>query len=148
MVSRLEWTAAHTVLALEASGASLATGTIVEANDAAYNGDTDFRTHGWLEFTGTFSVAPSVTAPVINVYIAQQADGTNYDDVPITGGVDCVQQFLLAIPVRKVTSAQRKVVGPFLLPPHDVKFYIDNQTGQTLSSAWTLKLFSNTLESQ
>lgn len=148
MVSAVKWEQTGTLVTLEGNGAALNNNTIAEANDAVYNGDTVLATHGWLEFTGNWSVAPSDDAPSIVVYAAEKADGTNHEDAPVTSGTDTEHQFRVNIPVRKIATAQRKVVGPILLPPHDVKFYIDNQTGQQLPAAWTLKLFYASLEGQ
>jgi len=148
MVSALTWQAANTSLTLEGNGSALTNDTIVEANDNAYNGDTVLATFGWLELVGTWATAPSDSSPSVNIYKTDQADGTNYEDAPVTGGTDVGSKFLAAIPVRKVTSAQRIVVGPIALPPHDRKFYCDNQTGQTLGAGWTLKLLYNNLEGQ
>jgi hypothetical protein len=149
MVAAIKWEQANSAdsLTLEGNGAALSNDTIVEANDNAYNGATDLDTYGWLEVTGTWTVAPSDNTPTLDIYITEAPDGTNYSSAPVTGGVDCHDQFLISIPVRKVTSAQRKVV-PIPLSPQLTKFYVDNQTGQTLPAGWTLKLFKNNPESQ
>jgi len=147
MVSALKWEAASTSNTLVSSGASLANSTISAAS-TAYDNRTNLNTYGWLELTGTFSVAPSASNPVLNVYFAESADGTNYQDAPLTGGSDQGEMFVIAIPVQKVTSAQRIVVGPVALSPNAIKAYVDNQTGQTMSSTWTLKLYTNNLEGQ
>ena len=112
------------------------------------NGDDDLDQYGWLELVGTWASAPTDNRPTVDIYITERPDGSNYSSAPVTGGTDVYDQFVISIPIRKVTSAQRKVVGPILLPPHDAKFYIDNQTGQSLGSTWTLKLFRNNSESQ
>ena len=150
MVAALNWEQDSNagVLTLEGNGSALANNTIVEANDAAYNGDTDLDQYGWLELVGTWASAPTDTRPTVDIYITEQADGSNYSSAPVTGGTDVYDQFVISIPIRKVTSAQRKIVGPILLPPHDTKFYPDNQTGQSLGSGWTLKLFRNSTEAQ
>jgi len=147
MVSALKWEAASTSNTLVSSGASLSNNTISAAS-TAYDNKTNLNTYGWLEFTGTFSVAPSDTSPTLDIYFSESADGTNYQDAPLTGGADQGEMHVTSIPIQKVTSAQRIVVGPVALPPNALKAYADNQTGQTLSSAWTLKLYTNNLEAQ
>lgn len=151
MPSALNWQGPNEALTLEGSGGSLSNNTIAETNDAAYDpaaATLTYQTHGWLEFTGTWSVAPNDAAPTLDIYVAEAPGGTTYADAPLTGGADQSQAFRMALPIRKVTTAQRVVAGPFLLPPHPVKFYVDNQTGQTLSAGWTLTLHRNALEGQ
>lgn len=148
MPNAIKWETTQTAVTLEASGGALANDTIVQADDADYNGDTVLATYGWLEFVGTFASSPTDPSPFIGIYVAQQPDGTNFSDAPVTGGTDCSHQLVATIPVRKVATAQRKTVGPFLLPPHDARFYVDNQTGVSLNSGWVLKLNYNNLEGQ
>jgi len=150
MANAVKWQEASSVKSttLEASGAALSDNTIVEANDSAYDGGTNLDQWGWLELVGTWGTAPDDVAPSVDVYITQAPDGTNYSSAPVTGGVDCGDQLLAIIPIRKVTSAQRKVTDMFRLPSHLTKFYIDNQTGQSLGSTWALKLFRNNDEIQ
>jgi hypothetical protein len=149
MVAALNWEIANgTSITLEASGAALTDNTIVLANDVNYIGSTTLDTWGWLELVGTFGTAPDDTNPSVDVYIAMKSDGTTFASAPVTGGVDCGDQYLISIPIRKIATAQRKVSMMFKLPPHDTQFYIDNQTGQSLNSTWALKLVTNSLESQ
>ncbi len=147
MVSALKWEAASTSTTLVSSGASLADNTISAAS-TEYDNSTNLNTYGWLEFTGTFSVAPSDSNPTVDIYVAQAPDGTNYQDAPLTGGAQQTEMYVISVPVQKLTTAQRVVVGPIPLSPHKAKYYADNQTGQTLSAAWTLTLYTNNLEGQ
>jgi len=150
MVSAVKWEqdGAGNVTELESSGSLLADNTIVAAS-TVNAGHTGLDLFGWIEFVGTWSVAPDDTVPTLNLYKSESPDGTNYSSDPVTGGTDCTDQFLIAIPIRKVTSAQRKVVqldSP--IPAWQLKIWVDNQTGQSLNSTWGLKLFKNNPESQ
>lgn len=149
MPAKLLWQGANAQVILEANGGALADNTIVEANDLAYDAAA-LDTYFWLELIAAWTTTPSDSDPKVVVYIQQAPDGTNYDDAPLTGGAQQYHKQLGVFPIRKVGSSttQRIVVGPFLLPPHPTKFYLDNQTGQSMNSGWDLNLYRNALESQ
>jgi hypothetical protein len=90
----------------------------------------------------TFGSAPTDTYPFIKISLVKALDGTNYQDGSSTvdPGDDA---WVLNIPVRAVTAAQNKQVGPFLLPPSKIKFVAENQTGVAFpASGSTIELFS------
>lgn len=124
---------------LESSGAALTNDTIIEANDSTLDNRTKLDEYCQFELTGTFGTSPSDTVPSLDIYYTAQIDGTNYTDAPLTGGTDQGQTFLCSIPVRKISTAQRLFSPLVKIPPHQLKIYVDNQTGQSLNSTWTLK---------
>jgi len=124
---------------LEATGSALANDTIVQANDAQITNRTDLDEYCQFELAGTFGTAPDDTVPTVDLYYTAEIDGTNATDAPLTGGTDQGQAFLCSIHVRKISSAQRLFSPLIKIPPHDLDIYVDNQTGQSLNSTWTLK---------
>jgi len=150
MASKLIWEASFAscgnVLSMELN--SLANDTITAAGSAVDN-TTNLDVYGWLELNVTFGSSPTDSVPTVDVYMSISADGTNYASDPVTSGVDCGLQQIISIPTRKVTSAQRKVVGPFLLPPGKFKFLLDNQTGVSFpASGSTVTLYTSNIEGQ
>lgn len=120
----------------------------ISAVGTAVDNSSNLDTYGWFEINVTFGSAPSDTNPTLDIGMVQAPDGTNYQDSAVTGFTDQEHLFLLSIPVQKTTSAQLLVIGPFDLPPHPIKFQLDNQTGVAFpASGSTVELFTNNLAS-
>lgn len=125
---------------------SLATNTRTAAGPAIDN-SSNLDVYGWLEFLGTWGTNPSANAYIV-IYMMPSADGTNYADGSntVNPGADAA---IATIPILASTSAQRKIVGPIMLPPGKLKFIVESQTGQTLAASGnTLTLWTNNLEIQ
>lgn len=104
-------------------------------------------TYGALELNVTFGTAPSAGGYVA-LYMVTAPDGTNYSDgaAAVDPGADT---WVLNIPVRAVTTAQRKITKWFPLPPAKLKFILYNGSGQAFpASGSTVELFSNNFELQ
>lgn len=149
MPSALQWEATSSVTQIMTTALnSLADNTITAASTEVDN-STGLDTYFWLELNVTYGTNPGDAVPTVDVYMTQAPDGTNYESAPLTGGANQGHMFVGAFPVRATTSAQRVVIGPFAMPPHKLKFYLDNQTGQaTASSGNTLDIVTNNLEGQ
>ena len=140
MANPLKWEA-------EPSGAAaLGTELNALANDARtavgseIANSTALDQYGWLELEVTFGVSPSDAVPHCTVYMVRKPDGTNYED-----GSASVQPspdaYVGAMRVQASTSAQRIVIGPFLIPPFDVKFLLENKTGQAFPATGSTLTF-------
>lgn len=124
---------------LEASGASCATGSLVQADDASYGVVADGSSYPDAEFalTVTYSVAPtegtliSLYARVLNI------DGTADTDAPEAARPGYV---LGAFVVNNVTSAQNLVCYAQKVPREFDCYIHNNGTGQTISAGWVLKV--------
>lgn len=149
MPAAVNWEAAPAgtqVLSTELN--SLANNTITAAS-AAYDNSANLDVYAWFELNVTFGTNPSDTPPMVDLYMARSLDGTNYESAPVTGGAGQQHMFVGSFQVLANTSAQRVTLGPVLLPPCAVKFYLDNQTGQTMAASGnTLHVYPNNLESQ
>jgi len=149
MVSKVIWEAPPTVTSIMTTALnSLANNTISAASTEVAN-QINLDTFAWLELNATFGTSPSDANPTVDVYMATAPDGTNYETAPLTGGAQQGHMFLGSFPIRKVTSAQRVVIGPFAIPPTKFKLYLDNQTGQAMASTGnTLDIITDNLEGQ
>jgi hypothetical protein len=149
MPSAIKWEGSQTsrgnVLSAELNNLSNDT---ITAVGTEVDNSTNHDTLGWLEINVTFGSAPTDASPTLNLGISYAPDGTNYASPYVTGFIDQDGSQII-VPVRKVTSAQRLVVGPFSLDPAKLKFQLDNQTGVSFpASGSTVELFTNNLESQ
>ena len=128
---------------LESSGSSQSNNTQVAASTVLDNTSGGNGSQSQLfdfELNGGFGSSPSVGAR-IDLYAVPAIDGTNYADVDTTNHnmpSNCfVGSFYV---VKSQTGAQRLVIEGVTLDPLKYKLYIDNQSGQTLSSTWALKV--------
>ncbi len=147
MPSAVNWEGALSGSEILNTGATLANNTMSAASSEVDNSSA-LDVYAWLELNVTFGTNPSDTPPTVDVYMTRALDGSNYEDAPATGGANQPHLFVGSFTVLANTSAQRIMLGPILLPPCKVKFYCDNQTGQTMSSGWTLDIYPANLESQ
>lgn len=149
MVAAVKWEASPAgAQQLSTELNSLANNTL-SAGSAAYDNSANLNVYAWFELNVTFGTNPSDTPPMVDLYAAKSLDGTNYESAPVTGGAGQQHMFLGSFQVLANTSAQRVTLGPVLLPPCKLKFYLDNQTGQSMASSGnTLHVYPNNLESQ
>lgn len=128
------------IVTLESSGGSLSNGSQVAASTATYDNSSNDMFFANFELNGGFGSSPSVGA-LINLYLVPALDGTNYAEVDTTNHNMPPACFVGSFVVNKAqTSAQRMDVLGVPLQPLLYKAYLDNQSGQTLSSTWTLKI--------
>jgi len=148
MANAIQWQSAPTsrgnVLSTELN--SLADAARTDAGTEIDN-SVNLDTYGCLEMNVTFGTAPGAGGYVA-LYIVTAPDGTNYSDGSSTvdPGADTL---VLSIPVRAVTTAQRKITKWFPLPPCKLKFILRNESGQAFpASGSTVELFADNFELQ
>jgi hypothetical protein len=129
-----------TEVVVVSSGASLTNDTISSASSEFANGTSKSK-YAFAELVATIGTAASDAVPRIDLGWTVKADGTNYQTAPVTGFVNQGNLRIGSHQVTTSTSAQRLVYYLPDLPPEDIKFYIDNQSGETISSGWTLKTY-------
>lgn len=129
---------------LEASGASAANNTVIQANDATYNVVTDGANYPDAEFVlvGTFAVAPT-EGTMIGLYARPiNVDGSLNTETPETTRPT---YYVGSFVVNNVTTQQAMMLRAEDLPV-EAEYYIHNNgTGQTLSAGWTLKVTPRTI---
>jgi hypothetical protein len=145
MSSPIKWSAGAVsrgnILSTELNSLAGTAGTRTNASTTAIDNTTNLDKYGYVKLSVTFASAPSATA-YCSLRMITALDGTNYADGSSTvdPGMDTE---VLVIPILASTSAQKKEVGPFLLPPAKMKFILVNQTGQSFpASGSTLELFT------
>ena len=149
MVAKVLWAGASSVTQIMTTDLNSLANNTMSAASTVVTGQTNLDTFMWLELNVTFGVSPSDANPSVDLYMAQAMDGTNYDTAPLTGGANQGHLYIVSFPIAKVTAAQRVTIGFFAAQPHTAKFYLDNQTGQTMAAtANTLDIGVNNLESQ
>lgn len=118
------------------STASLANNVLVSS--AAYTPTSVNYVAAEVEFTGTFSVAPTAGTG-LSIWFLRAPDGTNYEDG--AAGVNPTRSADLFIPFASVATAQRCTRLLPILPPGTVKVLVKNDSsGQTISAGWGLKV--------
>jgi hypothetical protein len=120
------------------TGATLATATMSAAS-STYANQTNLDLYCDVE-VNIGALSPSAGAYVA-IYILAAVDGTNF---PAQSDADLrltTTQLFCVIPIGTTAStAQRVAARNLLLPPQPVQFKLDNQTGATLPSGWTVKI--------
>ena len=123
---------------LEANGASIGNGVVVQANDAPYGRAEDGASYPDAEFvmSATYSSAPTEGSAVILCARPIDVDGTADTEVPEAGrpGV-----FIGAFVVNNVTTLQYMTCTGVDVPKL-AEYYLYNTTGQTIPAGWTLKV--------
>ena len=111
------------------------------AAGAEINNATNKDMYGQLELAVTFGTAPSAGG-YVEIYMVNALDGTNYEDGSNT--VDPGTHKLVdRIPVRAVTTAQRRTGRMLPLEPAKTKFLLVNGSGQAFpASGSTLTLYT------
>ena len=120
------------------TGATLATN-VMSAASSTYANQTNLDLYCDVE-VNIGALSPSAGAYVA-IYILAAVDGTNF---PAQSDADLrltTTQLFCVIPIGTTAStAQRVAARNLLLPPQPVQFKLDNQTGATLPSGWTVKI--------
>jgi hypothetical protein len=150
VVAVVKWEAAPsavTILSTEMN--SLANNTPTAAS-SEYDNSSNLNVYAWFELAATFAVSPNGVPPMVDLYMTRALDGTNHETgLAASGGANQQHLYLGSFQVLGNTGAQRITLGPVLLPPSKLKFYIDNRSGQAMtSSGHTLKMYPANLESQ
>lgn len=141
-------------ITLESSGGSLANN-----NQVAATNTLDNRSGGTsggagvgdvflcnFELNTGFGSGPTV-GNIVNLYLVPALDGTNYADVDTSGHVMPPACFVGSFIINKsATAAQRMVILGVPINPLLYKAYIDNQSGQSMSTTWTLKAVSSEVQ--
>lgn len=149
MVAAVNWEAAGAVSTLLSTELNSLANNAISAASAEFNNEANLDVLAWFELTVDHTVNPSATPPVHDLYMTRALDGTNYESAPVTGGSGQGHLYVGSFRVLANTNVQRIVIGPFLLPPMKLKFYVDNRCGQAMeASGNTLKISTNNLESQ
>lgn len=117
------------------------------AGGTELDNSANLDTYGQLELNVTFATSPDAGGHV-KLYMITAPDGTNYSD-----GSDTVDPgadtWVLDIPVRAVTSAQRKVTKMFPIPNAKIKFILENQAGFAFpATGSTVELYTSNYEVQ
>lgn len=128
-----------TTKTLEASGASIASGAIGQANDASYSTASDGANYPDAEFVISFAFATAPTEGGTLVLVARtlDIDGTNDAEAPEATRPD---RTIGAFVVNNVTSTQYAALFARNVPRVADYYLLNTGTGQTLSSGWTLKV--------
>ena len=128
-----------TAKTLEASGASITAGSVVQADDANYVLSSDAANWPDAEFylTAAFGTAPTEGRPINLLARPLDIDGTNDAEVP---EANRPTQYIGSFIVNNVTTTQymqlQGVVAYDL--PRNAAYYLHNGADQTLSSGWKL----------
>ena len=122
------------------TGATLATATMSAAS-STYSNQTNLDLYG--DFELNIASYTSTAGCYGAVYIWEAIDGTNF---PAQSDADLrasSTQLLCVIPLGAgSTAAQRTVVRNILIPPGALQFKVDNQSGGTWPSGWTLRMLA------
>ena len=126
---------------LEASGASFASGTLLQANDAAYSTDTDGA--GFPDAVFVLKIQFGTTTSIENKAVSLFArplniDGTNDAPVPTATYTEkFIGAFVLS--ASAASTDQYLAIEAYNLPK-EAEYYIANGSGQVASAGWSLKV--------
>lgn len=128
---------------LEASGASTADATMTQADDASYNStDSSDFPDGVFSLSCAFGTAPAANSVVYLYARPLNFDGTNDAIAPSANfRSKYIGTFLIA---NQTATQYSYCVGRNL--PKEADYYIFNDTGQTISAGWTLKVTPLTIK--
>lgn len=124
---------------LEANGASITNGSVVQADDANYSISADGGNYPDAKFVASFAFA---TAPTEGTVLALYArplsiDGANNAEVPeATRPTVYIGAFI----VNNATTTQYAELVAQNVPWNAAYYLHNNGTGQTVSAGWTLKV--------
>lgn len=124
---------------LEANGAAITNGAVIQADDATYNLSTDGGGYPDALFvlTGTFATAP-VENSSLSLYARElDIDGTLDTDVPEATRPG---RFVGSFTVNNVTTLQALILVAYDVPRLADYYIHNNGTGQSLAAGWTLKV--------
>lgn len=124
---------------LEANGASIASNTLAQADDASYSIVSDGAYYPDADFvlTATFGTAPTEGTTLALYARPLDVDGTADTEVPETTRPTV---FIGTFVVNNVTTAQTMLLRAFYVPTKADYYIHNNGTGQTVSAGWVLKV--------
>lgn len=128
-----------TTKTLEANGAAIANGAVVQADDASYDQVADGAGFIYADFVLSFAFA---TAPTENAVLALYARPLDIDGAADAEVPEATRStmFIGSVPVNNVTTTQYATLIERLVPAK-AEYYLHNSgTGQTVSAGWTLKV--------
>jgi len=154
MVAAVKWAGASTARTLIDLDSPLTTLTL-SAVGAELANQTNLDTWGWFELTTSddsdvFASAVATAGSTVDIYMVQALDGTNYqtpDEAAIEAG-EFQELRVASIPIATEINNLNAMWGPILLPPASCKFYLYNNTDQTMTAEWELNLYTNNFETQ
>ena len=126
-----------TTRTLEASGASCANAAVVQADDATLDlptNDSNFP-HARFVLTVAYGTNPTVGTLIELIAAEQDVDSTTDTNNPTAADRN---KLVGGFVVFNQTAAQTLVCDVYDLPPK-ANYWLYNNTGQTISSTWTLK---------
>lgn len=129
---------------LEANGASISNNAVVQADDASYSVSADGANYPDVEFvlTATFGVAPTEGTTIALYARPLNIDGTADAEVPeVARATYWVGVFV----VNNVTTSQSMSIFARNVPREADYYLHNNNTGQTVSAGWTLKVTPRTV---
>lgn len=129
---------------LEASGASIANGSVVQADDATYSVAADGGGYPDGEFvlTATYATAPAEGGGLSLYARPLDVDGTVDTEAPEAARPT---QYIGNFAVNNVTTGQAMVCRAYDLPALASYYIHNNGTGQTVSAGWVLKITPRTV---
>lgn len=133
-----------TTKTLEANGATIASAAIGQADDATYSisADGDMAPDADFVLAVAFSVAPTVNT-TIDLYAQElDIDGTNDATAPTAA---YKPRYIGSFVVLDTTATQYLKVRAYEVPDVASYYLFNNNTGQTMSAAWTLKVTPRTV---
>ena len=130
-----------TIKTLEANGASITNGSVVQADDASYDLAADAASWPDAEFmlTAIFGTGPT-EGRCVNLYARpMDIDGTADAEVPEAARPTL---YIGAFIVNNVTLAQTMHIQGLIARdlPRLANYYLHNDAGQTISAGWVLKV--------
>jgi len=127
---------------LEANGASIINNNVDQANDANYSPSTDGADYPDAEFvlSITFATAPTENSTIVLLVRPVNIDGTSDSEVPENGATTFKGQYVGTFVLNNVTTTQYARLIAYDVPPTGDYFIWNNNTGQTISAGWTLKV--------
>lgn len=127
---------------LEANGASITNNNVDQANDASYSVSSDGSNYPDAEFvlSVTFGTAPTENSTIVLLVRPLDVDGTSDTEVPENGATTFKGQYVGSFVMNNVTTAQYARLIAYDVPPVGDYYIWNNNTGQTISAGWTLKV--------
>lgn len=128
---------------LEANGAAIANNAIGQADDASYSIAADGGNYPDAEFvlSFTFGTAPTVSRTIDLFARELNIDGTNDSEAPNTV---FRPRYIGSFVVNNNTSTQYSRLMAFDVPPAADYYLLNNNTGQSITAGWTLKVTPRT----
>lgn len=139
IITNLRGTTTTTLLNTAAALASnaRALGSAITLTDAGY-------LRGDVIFDGTFSVTPTAYSSLRIWFLREDGSG-DYEDGDAS--TTPIRDPDVVIPLRAVTTAQNPIQPDIILPPGPFKtLAVNDESGQQISSGWTVKVRPSTYQ--